>query len=289
MKRFTLSLQCPLTSGQILDLKQPDKTLSRSSKLFTSLVKGCARSVVKGETQLSGAGDCLSCKRTGWLHSRRQKSISWNITTPSVKLTDTEDTFIHFKLLCGIHVALFPQVITLMALEHGVCFVLSDVYDGFVKPHWVKLQWYRILQFRNHKWVLQAAFSAVFSYEICIWCLIQSWYNCFLLPGVLTFHHNTHCKSIKYYIRKKSEEPTWPCKKKKKKLRCDFLCNFILLEHLESNTVPWGPTPQAWNIYLWSLHFSLFTQWLSPTGSRPWVSVRKLCHLGLKNLENVEI
>lgn len=49
--RFTLSLQCSLTSGQRRDLKQPDKTVSRSSKLFTSFVKGCARSVAKEETQ----------------------------------------------------------------------------------------------------------------------------------------------------------------------------------------------------------------------------------------------
>lgn len=134
-----------LTSGQRRDLKQPDKTVSHSSKLFTSFVKGCARSVAKEETQRRPRLGCqepvtLSIMQTDRLTTQPEAELNQLKHHNPIRKDNRHTRHIHFKRLCGIHVALFPQVITLITLEHGVCFVLSGIYDDFEWGKWFKLQ-----------------------------------------------------------------------------------------------------------------------------------------------------
>lgn len=115
--RLTLSQQCSQLQGR-RDWKQPDKSMSRSSELFTRLVKGCARSVA-----VRCRWRCQSCKRTGGTQSTKtSQAHPWRPDTQT-------HSFPAAAWDCGIHVALFPQVITLITLEHAVCFILSGDFE----------------------------------------------------------------------------------------------------------------------------------------------------------------
>lgn len=114
--------------------------MSRSSKLFTSFVKGCARSVAKEETQLRPRLGCqepvtLSIMQTDRLTTQPAAELNQlkhhNHIRKDSRHTRHINSFQAAVWDCGIHVAFFPQVITLITLEHSVCFVLSGVYDDF--------------------------------------------------------------------------------------------------------------------------------------------------------------
>lgn len=129
-----------------------------------------------------------------------------------------------------------------------------------------------IAQLWGHKRVLRAAFSAVFSYESSIWCLIQSGCNCFLLPGVLMLHRNTQfIKALNTTFRR---NPLDPVKKDISFSRRMFLYNFIISEHLKSNK--WRFL-EDWlhKISLSSLFFTVYSSWLT--------------HLGLKKITKMFI
>ncbi len=75
---------------------------------------------------------CTSCKRTGVTQSTEtSQAHPWRPDTQT-------HSFPAAAWDCGIYVALFPQVITLITLEHAVCFILSADFEW---GKWVKLQW----------------------------------------------------------------------------------------------------------------------------------------------------